>query len=119
MPLPAPLPALLPCQCRLCTPTPVSIVHVHSRVQCARMSRYLEWFDASIHSPAEAARAREDHFVPAVAFENNVGDVEKIGEADVRQGDSTVGHMKLIRKYAGTFRSRATVKECVVNGRWN
>ena len=54
---------------------------------------------------------REDHFVPSVDFENNVGEVKTIGHADVRPGGSAVGHMKLIRKYAGKFRTRATIPE--------
>ena len=39
--------------------------------------------------------------------------VEVLGPASVRPGhkDTPVGHMKLIRKYAGTFRSRGSVAD--------
>eukprot|EP00750_Incisomonas_marina_P029071 INCI7038.2.p3 GENE.INCI7038.2~~INCI7038.2.p3 ORF type:complete len:257 (+),score=42.36 INCI7038.2:53-823(+) len=70
----------------------------------------LHWFDPSVRTKAEGLRARQDHFVPSVAFENNVGEVDIIGSSEVRNGDFP-GHMKFIRRYAGTFRSRASVQD--------
>ena len=71
---------------------------------------YLEWFDASIRTSEEAAAAVRNHFVPFVSFENDVDEVQTVGDSEVRQGDF-VGHMKFLRKYVGTFRSRANVQD--------
>ncbi len=63
---------------------------------------YLEWFDASIRTAEEAKNVDFDHFVPSVSFENDVGEVQQIGNSRPRQGDF-VGHMKFLRKYAGAL----------------
>ena len=69
-----------------------------SRAFAVALDSSLHWFDPSVRTKAEGLRARQDHFVPSVAFENNVGEVDIIGSSEVRNGDFP-GHMKFIRRF--------------------